>query len=92
MISKRRQTLRCGHCKRTHLAGLDQRHVGARRLTTDLRFAAGQRITQRTLRIGVSARIFHPEPGASGLRGKTLGLVGLFRWAEARWLAPMLRR
>jgi len=22
----------------------------------------------------------------------TLGLVGLFRWAEARWLAPMLRR
>jgi len=33
---------------------------------------AGQRITQRTLRIGVSARIFHPEPGARGLRGKTL--------------------
>ncbi|MCM3352208.1 hypothetical protein M3616_23935, partial [Bacillus velezensis] len=33
---------------------------------------AGQRITQRTLRIGVSARIFHPEPGAKGLRGKTL--------------------
>ncbi|MDR3100854.1 MAG: gamma-glutamyl-gamma-aminobutyrate hydrolase family protein [Paraburkholderia sp.] len=33
---------------------------------------AGQRITQRTLRIGVSARIFHPEPGAQGLRGKTL--------------------
>ena len=28
---------------------------------------AGQRITQRTLRIGVSARIFHPEPGARGL-------------------------
>ncbi len=22
----------------------------------------------------------------------TLGLVGLFRWAESRWLAPMLRR
>ncbi|MCG1048786.1 hypothetical protein KQH58_16100, partial [Mycetohabitans sp. B6] len=33
---------------------------------------AGQRITQRTLRIGVSARIFHPEPGGKGLRGKTL--------------------
>ncbi|MCG1041638.1 type 1 glutamine amidotransferase [Mycetohabitans sp. B8] len=33
---------------------------------------AGQRIIQRTLRIGVSARIFHPEPGGKGLRGKTL--------------------
>ena len=31
-----------------------------------------RKISQRTLRIGVSARIFHPEEGAKGLRGKTL--------------------
>ncbi|MGF6304762.1 hypothetical protein OKW42_008115 [Paraburkholderia sp. WC7.3d] len=36
---------------------------------------AGQRSSQRTLRIGVSARIFHPKPGAPGLRGKTLQYV-----------------
>ncbi|HWV62167.1 MAG TPA: gamma-glutamyl-gamma-aminobutyrate hydrolase, partial [Oxalicibacterium sp.] len=28
---------------------------------------AGRRLTQRTLKIGVSARIFHPEAGAKGL-------------------------
>jgi hypothetical protein len=33
---------------------------------------AGRRLTQRTLKIGVSARIFHPEAGARGLQGKTL--------------------
>ena len=27
---------------------------------------------RRTLRIGVSARIYHPEPGATGLRSKNL--------------------
>lgn len=31
-----------------------------------------RRIAQRTLKIGVSARIFHPEIGAKGLRSKTL--------------------
>lgn len=47
---------------------------------------AGQRITQRTLRIGVSARIFHPEPGAHGLRGKTLQYLeeSVAHWVMSR--------
>ncbi|BCQ23956.1 gamma-glutamyl-gamma-aminobutyrate hydrolase family protein [Caballeronia sp. NK8] len=47
---------------------------------------AGQRITQRTLRIGVSARIFHPEPGAKGLRGKTLQYLeeSIAHWVMSR--------
>jgi gamma-glutamyl-gamma-aminobutyrate hydrolase PuuD len=47
---------------------------------------AGQRITQRTLRIGVSARIFHPEPGAKGLRGKTLQYLeeSVAHWVMSR--------
>lgn len=47
---------------------------------------AGQRITQRTLRIGVSARIFHPEPGAMGLRGKTLQYLeeSVANWVMSR--------
>ncbi|CAN0619284.1 putative glutamine amidotransferase [Burkholderia multivorans] len=47
---------------------------------------AGQRITQRTLRIGVSARIFHPEPGAPGLRGKTLQYLeeSIAHWVMSR--------
>ena len=47
---------------------------------------AGQRITQRTLRIGVSARIFHPEPGAPGLRGKTLQYLeeSVAHWVMSR--------
>ena len=47
---------------------------------------AGQRITQRTLRIGVSARIFHPEPGARGLRGKTLQYLeeSIAHWVMSR--------
>jgi gamma-glutamyl-gamma-aminobutyrate hydrolase PuuD len=47
---------------------------------------AGQRITQRTLRIGVSARIFHPEPGARGLRGKTLQYLeeSVAHWVMSR--------
>jgi len=47
---------------------------------------AGQRITQRTLRIGVSARIFHPEPGALGLRGKTLQYLeeSIAHWVMSR--------
>jgi putative glutamine amidotransferase len=47
---------------------------------------AGQRITQRTLRIGVSARLFHPEPGARGLRGKTLQYLeeSIAHWVMSR--------
>ena len=47
---------------------------------------AGQRVTQRTLRIGVSARIFHPEPGAKGLRGKTLQYLeeSIAHWVMSR--------
>ncbi|WDD93352.1 type 1 glutamine amidotransferase [Burkholderia sp. FERM BP-3421] len=47
---------------------------------------AGQRITQRTLRIGVSARIFHPEVGAPGLRGKTLQYLeeSIAHWVMSR--------
>ena len=47
---------------------------------------AGRRITQRTLRIGVSARIFHPEPGAKGLRGKTLQYLeeSVAHWVMSR--------
>jgi putative glutamine amidotransferase len=47
---------------------------------------AGQRMTQRTLRIGVSARIFHPEPGAKGLRGKTLQYLeeSIAHWVMSR--------
>ncbi|SAK70960.1 peptidase C26 [Caballeronia hypogeia] len=47
---------------------------------------AGQRVTQRTLRIGVSARIFHPEPGARGLRGKTLQYLeeSIAHWVMSR--------
>ncbi|PLZ01126.1 hypothetical protein CY652_17745 [Burkholderia sp. WAC0059] len=47
---------------------------------------AGRRITQRTLRIGVSARIFHPEPGALGLRGKTLQYLeeSIAHWVMSR--------
>ena len=36
--------------------------------------AATRHIIQRPLHIGVSARIYHPEPGATGLRSKNLPL------------------
>lgn len=47
---------------------------------------AGQRITQRTLKIGISARIFHPEPGSKGLRGKTLQYLeeSIAHWVMSR--------
>jgi putative glutamine amidotransferase len=47
---------------------------------------AGQRITQRTLKIGVSARIFHPEPSGKGLRGKTLQYLeeSIAHWVMSR--------
>lgn len=47
---------------------------------------AGRRLMQRTLKIGVSARIFHPEPGAKGLRGKTLQYLeeSIAQWVMSR--------
>ena len=46
----------------------------------------GKRLMQRTLKIGVSARIFHPEPGAKGLRGKTLQYLeeSIAQWIMSR--------
>jgi gamma-glutamyl-gamma-aminobutyrate hydrolase PuuD len=60
------------------------RMIGARARRVFQR--AGQSITQRTLRIGVSARIFHPEPGAPGLRGKTLQYLeeSIAHWVMSR--------
>src|SRR4051812_47036753 len=47
---------------------------------------AGRRITQRTLKIGVSARLFHPESGATGLRSKTLQYLeeSIAQWVMSR--------
>jgi putative glutamine amidotransferase len=41
---------------------------------------------RRTLRIGVSARIFHPEPGAIGLRSKNLQYLeeSIAQWVMSR--------
>jgi putative glutamine amidotransferase len=46
----------------------------------------GRRLMQRTLKIGVSARIFHPESGATGLRGKTLQYLeeSIAQWVMSR--------
>ncbi|RJG02404.1 gamma-glutamyl-gamma-aminobutyrate hydrolase family protein [Noviherbaspirillum sedimenti] len=46
----------------------------------------GRRLMRRTLRIGVSARIFHPEVGAKGLRGKTLQYLeeSIAQWVMSR--------
>lgn len=46
----------------------------------------GRRIMRRTLKIGISARIFHPEFGASGLRGKTLQYLeeSIAQWVMSR--------
>ena len=45
-----------------------------------------RRLTQRTLKIGVSARIFHPEMGAKGLRSKTLQYLeeSIAQWVMSR--------
>jgi gamma-glutamyl-gamma-aminobutyrate hydrolase PuuD len=45
-----------------------------------------RRITQRTLKIGVSARIFHPENGATGLRSKNLQYLeeSIAQWVMSR--------
>jgi gamma-glutamyl-gamma-aminobutyrate hydrolase PuuD len=41
---------------------------------------------RRTLRIGVSARIYHPEPGATGLRSKNLQYLeeSIAQWVMSR--------
>lgn len=45
-----------------------------------------QRINQRTLIIGVSARIFHPEKGSTGLSSKTLQYLeeSIAQWVMSR--------
>ena len=45
-----------------------------------------RRFTQRTLKIGISARIFHPETGAKGLRSKTLQYLeeSIAQWVMSR--------
>jgi gamma-glutamyl-gamma-aminobutyrate hydrolase PuuD len=45
-----------------------------------------RRLTRRTLKIGVSARIFHPESGAKGLRSKTLQYLeeSIAQWVMTR--------
>ena len=42
--------------------------------------------TRRTLRIGISARIFHPEPGSVGLRSKNLQYLeeSIAQWVMSR--------
>ena len=44
------------------------------------------RLTKRTLKIGISARIFHPESGAKGLRSKTLQYLeeSIAQWVMTR--------
>ena len=46
----------------------------------------GKRLLHRTLKIGISARIFHPEPGGKGLRGKTLQYLeeSIAQWVMSR--------
>jgi gamma-glutamyl-gamma-aminobutyrate hydrolase PuuD len=46
----------------------------------------GRDFMRRTLRIGVSARIFHPEPGSVGLRGKNLQYLeeSIAQWVMSR--------
>src|SRR5262245_54327999 len=63
--------------------------LGWRVLSSRLR-AARDKISRdfmhRTLRIGVSARIFHPEEGATGLRSKNLQYLeeSIAHWVMSR--------
>lgn len=45
-----------------------------------------RRFNQRTIKIGISARIFHPESGAKGLRSKTLQYLeeSIAQWVMSR--------
>ena len=47
---------------------------------------AVRNISRRTLKIGISARIFHPEPDALGLRSKTLQYLeeSIAQWVMSR--------
>ncbi|MFZ3004257.1 MAG: type 1 glutamine amidotransferase [Undibacterium umbellatum] len=60
------------------------RVVSARLQASSIRTAKS--ITHRTLRIGVSARIFHPQAGAKGLPSKTLQYLeeSIAQWVMAR--------
>jgi len=51
-----------------------------------LRERFGRDFMRRTLRIGVSARIFHPEPGSTGLRSKNLQYLeeSIAQWVMSR--------
>ena len=51
-----------------------------------MRDKIGRGIMRRTLRIGVSARIFHPEPGSTGLRSKNLQYLeeSIAQWVMSR--------
>jgi gamma-glutamyl-gamma-aminobutyrate hydrolase PuuD len=48
--------------------------------------AVTRRVMQRPLRIGISARIFHPEPGSTGLRSKNLQYLeeSIAQWVMSR--------
>ncbi|SFL59547.1 gamma-glutamyl-gamma-aminobutyrate hydrolase family protein [Rugamonas rubra] len=48
--------------------------------------AATRHIIQRPLHIGISARIFHPEPGATGLRSRNLQYLeeSVAQWVMSR--------
>jgi gamma-glutamyl-gamma-aminobutyrate hydrolase PuuD len=52
----------------------------------DLSNKAVRKLSRRTLKIGISARIFHPEPGAVGLRSKTLQYLeeSIAQWVMSR--------
>ena len=47
---------------------------------------ATRHVMQRPLRIGISARIYHPEPGATGLRSKNLQYLeeSIAQWVMSR--------
>ncbi|MEC5161735.1 putative glutamine amidotransferase [Janthinobacterium sp. CG_23.3] len=51
-----------------------------------MRDKAGRDFMRRTLRIGISARIFHPEPGSTGLRSKNLQYLeeSIAQWVMSR--------
>ena len=51
-----------------------------------MREKIGRDFMRRTLRIGVSARIFHPEPGSIGLRSKNLQYLeeSIAQWVMSR--------
>jgi putative glutamine amidotransferase len=51
-----------------------------------IRDKASRNFMRRTLRIGISARIFHPEPGGIGLRSKNLQYLeeSIAQWVMSR--------